>query len=57
MPYRNIGFKIINLDCVISRRGITIQFPPSILAKLISSKPINMDIVPQGRPDLKIIPK
>jgi hypothetical protein len=37
---RNIGFKIINLDCVIGRRGITIQLPPSSLAKLIILKPI-----------------
>jgi hypothetical protein len=36
-----IGFKIINLDCVIGRRGIPIQLPPSILAKLIISKPVN----------------
>jgi hypothetical protein len=32
------SFKIINLDCVIGRRGITIQLPPSILAKLIILK-------------------
>jgi hypothetical protein len=36
----DIGFKIINLDCVIGRRGITIQLPPSSLAKLIILKPI-----------------
>jgi hypothetical protein len=35
-----IGFKIINLDCVIGRLGIAIQLPPSILAKLIILKPI-----------------
>jgi hypothetical protein len=28
------------LDCVIGRRGITIQLPPSILAKNIILKPI-----------------
>jgi hypothetical protein len=39
-PAPSIGFKIINLDCVIGRRGITIQLPPSILAKLIILKPI-----------------
>jgi hypothetical protein len=36
----DIGFKTINLDCVIGRRDITIQLPPSILAKLIILKPI-----------------
>ena len=36
-----LGFKIINLDCVIGRRGITIQLPPSILVKLIILKPIH----------------
>jgi hypothetical protein len=30
-PY--IGVKIIHLDCVIGRRGMTIQLSPSILAK------------------------
>ena len=35
-----IGFKIINLDCVIGRRSIAIRLPPSILAKLIILKPI-----------------
>jgi hypothetical protein len=39
-----IGFKIINLDCVIGRRGITIPLPPSILAKLIILKPIEFRI-------------
>jgi hypothetical protein len=33
-----IGFKIINLDWVIGRRGITIQLSPSILAKLFILK-------------------
>jgi hypothetical protein len=37
---KTIGFKIINLGCVIGRRGIPIQLPPSILAKLIILKPI-----------------
>ena len=36
----HIGFKIINLDCVIGRRSITIRLPPSSLAKLIILKPI-----------------
>jgi hypothetical protein len=35
-----IGFKIILLDCVIGRRRITIQPPPSSLAKRIILKPI-----------------
>jgi hypothetical protein len=36
----NIGFKIINLDCVIGFRDLTIQLPPSILDKFIILKPI-----------------
>jgi hypothetical protein len=35
-----IGFKIILLDCVIGRRRIAIQPPPSSLAKRIILKPI-----------------
>jgi hypothetical protein len=35
-----IGFKIILLDCVIGRRRISIQPPPSSLAKRIILKPI-----------------
>jgi hypothetical protein len=31
----------MNLDCVIGRRGIAIQLPPSSLAKLIILKPID----------------
>jgi hypothetical protein len=36
-----IGFKIINSDCAIGRRDITIQLPPSSLAKLIILKLID----------------
>jgi hypothetical protein len=36
----SIGFKIIDLGCAMSRRGIAIQLPPSILAQLIILKPI-----------------
>jgi hypothetical protein len=39
-PFAAIGFKIMFLDCVIGRRGIPIQLPPSILAKNIILKPI-----------------
>jgi hypothetical protein len=35
-----IGFKIIHLDCVIGRRGMTSQLTFFILAKLIILKPI-----------------
>jgi hypothetical protein len=35
-----IDFKIMFLDCVIGRRGITIQLPPYILAKNIILKSI-----------------
>jgi hypothetical protein len=35
-----IGFTIINLDCVIGRRAITVQLPPSNLAKLIILMPV-----------------
>jgi hypothetical protein len=41
---QSIGFKIINLNCVIGRRGIIIQLPLSILAKLIILKPIAISI-------------
>jgi hypothetical protein len=34
----DIDFKIMFLDCVISRRGIAIQLPPSSLAKNIILK-------------------
>jgi hypothetical protein len=40
-----MGFKIIHLDGVIGRRGITIPLSPSILAKLIILKPIAMGSV------------
>ncbi len=36
----SIGFKIMFLGCVIGRRGIPIQLPPSSLAKNIILKPI-----------------
>ena len=32
------------LDCVVGRRGMTIQLPPSIFAKLIILKPIEQPI-------------
>jgi hypothetical protein len=35
------------LDCVIGRRGITIQLAPSGLAKLIILKPIGLQRAPQ----------
>jgi hypothetical protein len=35
---RAIDFKIKFLDCVIGRRGIAVQLPPSILAKNIILK-------------------
>jgi hypothetical protein len=41
MPDQDRGFKIINLDGVIGRRGIAIQLPPSSLAKLIILKPLD----------------
>jgi hypothetical protein len=34
------GFKLINLDCMIGRRGMTIQLHPSSLAKLIILEPV-----------------
>ncbi|MGD9214189.1 MAG: hypothetical protein PVJ84_05225, partial [Desulfobacteraceae bacterium] len=37
---KSIDFKIMFLDCVIGRRGITIQLPPSSLAKNIILKPM-----------------
>jgi hypothetical protein len=37
----NIGFKIMNLGCVIGHRGMTIQLPSSNLATLIILKPID----------------
>jgi hypothetical protein len=35
-----IGFKIIHLDCVIGRRGMTRQLTSSVREKLIILKPI-----------------
>jgi hypothetical protein len=49
--FRNIGFKIFNLDGVIGRRGFSIQFPPSILVKLIILKPIAKEHVKCRKPN------